>query len=59
MNLTELTRAPLADQGSLAGYDWLNGNTKQVAYVDDQGRVIELWVGLSGQWRSANLTALM
>jgi hypothetical protein len=109
VDLTELTGAPLADQGSLAGYDWLNGNTKQVVYVDsqkhvielvvaagspwqwvdltsltgaplphqnlltgfywvwsatkqvvyvdDQGQVIELWVGLSGQWHYANLTA--
>jgi hypothetical protein len=59
VNLTELTGTPLLHQNLLTGYGWVWGATKQVAYVDDQGQVIELWVGLSGQWRCANLTALM
>jgi hypothetical protein len=45
VDLTELTGAPLPVQGSLAGYDWLNGNTKQLVYGDEQGHVIELWGG--------------
>lgn len=45
VDLTELTGAPLPVQRSLAGYDWLNGNTKQLVYGDEQGHVIELWGG--------------
>jgi hypothetical protein len=59
VDLTELTGAPLLHQNPLTGYGWILGATKQVAYVDDQGQVIELWVGLSGPWRYANLTALV
>ena len=59
VNLTELTGAPPLHQNLISGYGWVWGATKQVAYVDDQGQVIELWVGLSGQWRCANLTALV
>ena len=43
----------------LYGYDWPHGGAKQVVYVDDQGHVVELCVGLNGQWQSANLTALL
>ena len=59
VDLTVLTGAPLLHQKPLTGYAWVWGATKQVAYLDDQGHVIELRVGLSGQWRCANLTALM
>ncbi len=55
-DLTELTGAPLAVQESLTGYDWLNGNTKQVAYVDDQGHVIELLVAVGNPWQCTDLT---
>ena len=58
VDLTELTGAPLVGQEVLAGYDWLNGGTKQVVYVDEQGHVIELHAGLNSHWRCANLTAL-
>jgi hypothetical protein len=57
-DLTALTAAPLADQRSIAGYDWLNGNTKQVVYVDNQGHVIELFVATGTPWQWADLTAL-
>jgi len=58
VDLTQLTGAPLAVQGSLAGYDWLNGNTRQVAYVDAQGHVIELSVAVENPWQWVDLTAL-
>jgi hypothetical protein len=58
VDLSELTRAPLAVQESLAGYDWLNGNMKQVVYVDDQGHVIELLVAVGNPWQCTDLTAL-
>ncbi len=58
VDLTELTGAPLAVQESLAGYDWLNGNTKQVVYEDDQGHVIELLVAVGNPWQCTDLTAI-
>ena len=58
VDLTALTGAPLADQGSLAGYDWPQGGTKQIAYVDSQGHVIELFVAGGSPWQWADLTAL-
>jgi catechol 2,3-dioxygenase-like lactoylglutathione lyase family enzyme len=59
MDLTAIAGAPLLQQNSLTGYGWVWGATKQVAYVDERGQVIELVVGLNGQWRCANLTGLM
>jgi hypothetical protein len=59
VDLTDLTGAPLLYQNPLTGYSWIWGATKQVAYVDDQGQVIELQVGLSDQWHATNLTALL
>jgi catechol 2,3-dioxygenase-like lactoylglutathione lyase family enzyme len=57
-DLTELTGAPLAGQDALAGYDWLNGGTKQVVYADEQGHVIELFVAAGSLWQWADLTKL-
>jgi hypothetical protein len=57
-DLTELTGAPSASQEALAGYDWLNGGTKQVVYVDEQGHVIELFVATGTPWQWADLTQL-
>src|SRR5205823_2525937 len=58
VDLTELTKAPLADQRSLACYDWLTGNTKQVVYGDDRGHVMELAVAAGNPWQCMDLTAL-
>jgi hypothetical protein len=42
----------------LCGYDWPQGGTKQVVYVDDQGHVIELVKGWeSPSWQAADLTS--
>ena len=58
-DVTALTGAPLAGQaGALAGYDWLNGQTKQIAYADGQGHVIELCVARESPWQWADVTAL-
>jgi hypothetical protein len=59
VDLTALTGAPLLHQKPLTGYAWVWGATKQVAYVDDQGEVIELRSGLNDQWHCFNLTARM
>ena len=57
VDLTALTGAPLLHQKPLTGYAWVWGATKQVAYVDDHGHMIELHVGLSDQWRCSILKA--
>ena len=56
--LTELTGAPPPGGTALAGYGWYRGNTKQVAYVDGQGQVIELFVAAGTPWQWVNLTEL-
>jgi hypothetical protein len=58
VDLTDLTKAPLADHRSLACYDWLTGNTKQVVYADDRGHVVELAVAAGNPWQWTDLTAL-
>ena len=58
VDLMALTGAPLAEQGSLTGYDWPNGQTKQVVYVDGQGHVIELFVAKGSPWQWVDLMAL-
>src|SRR6266487_242958 len=58
VDLTTLTEAPPPGGPALAGYDWPNGQTKQVAYVDDQGHVIELFVARDSPWRWVDLTTL-
>ena len=54
-DLTSLTGAPLLHQKQLSSYCSVWGATKQVVYVDDQGRVIELWGMFRGQWHYAIL----
>ena len=58
VDLTTLTGAPPSGGSALAGYDWPNGQTKQVVYVDDQGHVIELFVARGSPWQWVDLTAL-
>src|SRR2546422_940307 len=58
VDLTTLTGAPPPGGPALAGYDWPNGQTKQVAYMDDQGHVIELFVARDSPWQWVDLTAL-
>ena len=42
----------------LYGYDWPHGGMKQLVYVDEQGHVIELEMGVGSPWGSADLTEL-
>jgi hypothetical protein len=58
VDLTELTGAPLAEGTHIVGYDWPAGSSKQVAYIDNRGHIIELHVGVGGQWRFADITEL-
>ena len=40
------------------GYDWPQGGTKQIAYVDGQSHVVDLSVGYGDPWQSTDLTEL-
>ena len=53
-------RAPLAgiSSGAFVGYDWPLGGSKQVAYVDDNGHIQELFLTQGGTWSVADLTSI-
>lgn len=55
--LTASTTGALSAAGSLSGYQWKKGQSKQVAYLDTAGNVHELWVVVGGGWEHVNLTA--
>ncbi len=59
-DLTQVTGAPtgIATGSSYAAYAWPSGGTKQVAYLGSGGHVHELYVGVGGSWKHANLTAI-
>jgi hypothetical protein len=57
-DLTQLTGAPLAEGTHLVGYDWPAGGTKQVAYIDNRGHIVELYVSMSGNWQVADITQI-
>jgi hypothetical protein len=44
---------------NLYGYDWPQGGTKQVVYVDGQSHIIEFCRGLEGRWQSTDLTGVL
>jgi len=59
-DLTNLSGgAPLAHptDNLIAACGWHEGRTKQVVYVDANRHVVELYCGLDGVWRFADLTA--
>ncbi len=43
---------------NLHGYDWPQGGTKQIAYVDSQSHVMELLLGYGDPWQWVDLTTL-
>ena len=45
-DLSAMAGAPVTSIGAIAGYAWSQGGTKQVVYVDDNGHIQELVVGL-------------
>ncbi|HEX4206763.1 MAG TPA: hypothetical protein VHZ51_21695 [Ktedonobacteraceae bacterium] len=58
IDLTMHTGAPLAETAHIVGFDWPAGGTKQVAYIDERGHIIELHVSVEGQWRITDLTEI-
>jgi hypothetical protein len=59
VNLTELAQAPITPITSLSGYAWSAGDTKQVAYVGNDGEIRELWMPRTGSWTSTNLSQIV
>jgi len=59
LNLNERAHAPLTPVTSLDGYAWSIGDSKQVAYVGDDGEIRELWMPVGGNWSYANLSQMV
>ena len=58
-DLTMLTNAPFANSlGGLCAFEWPEGGTKQVAFVDSNYHVCELYVGAGNPWQVADLTSI-
>jgi hypothetical protein len=57
-DLTQITGAPSNAGSLISGYSWENGDTKQVVYKDVNGHIHELYVGVGGSWKHADLTQL-
>jgi hypothetical protein len=59
VDLTELAQAPVSQITSIAGYAWSAGDSKQVAYVGNDGNVRELWMPRHNGWKAANLNKIV
>jgi hypothetical protein len=57
-NLMSLTGAPRAGSRFIVGYAYPEGGTKQVAYLDQDAHIHELWVSAGGQWQHTDLTLI-
>ena len=55
-DLTTKTNAPITPITTIDGYAWSAGESKQVAYVGDDGEIRELWMPRGGSWVYANLS---
>jgi hypothetical protein len=56
-DLSAITSAPPAVD-MLTGYAWPEGNSKQIAYLGQDGRIHELFVEAGNSWKHVDLTAL-
>jgi hypothetical protein len=56
-DLTALTNAPRATD-LMVGYEWSEGQCKQVAFVGEDGHIHELYLVADNPWRHADLSAL-
>jgi hypothetical protein len=58
-DLTQMAGAPPASRNSqISGYEWKAGDSKQVVYRTDDGRIHELFVPAGGSWSHADLTQI-
>src|SRR6266566_1799960 len=57
-DLSAITGAPPAISTAIVGYDWAKGGSKQVAYVDGNGHIQELFLTPGGAWSVADLTSI-
>ncbi|MBA2680892.1 MAG: hypothetical protein H0U76_21160 [Ktedonobacteraceae bacterium] len=58
LDLTRKAQAPLADGTALTGYEWAQGGSKQIDYVDPLGHIQELASSDGITWTVSDLTAL-
>src|SRR5258708_21879261 len=57
-DLTNITGAPLSDDGAISAYAYAQEGSKQVVFVDATGHIQELVTGLGGPWFFTDLTSL-
>jgi hypothetical protein len=50
--------APVAGSRFLVGFAWLEGGSKQVAYLGQEGHIHELRVNVGGTWQHADVSML-
>ena len=58
IDLTRKAQAPLANGTVITGYEWTQGGTKQVVYIDRHGHIQELTSSDGNNWSLSDLTAL-
>ena len=58
-DLTELANAPTTPVLCMDGYAWSAGESKQVTYVGNDGRVRELWMPRSQNWMFTDLSSMV
>ena len=56
IDLTALTNAPLPASKRMVGYEWLEGRSKQVAFVSEEGHIHELVLVAGNAWQQVDLT---
>ncbi len=58
MDLTRKAQAPLASGTAITGYEWTQGGSEQVVYIDQRSHIQELASTDGTNWRTSDLTAL-
>jgi alpha-D-ribose 1-methylphosphonate 5-triphosphate synthase subunit PhnG len=57
-NLMTQAGAPVASSRFLVGFAWPEGNSKQVAYLGQEGHIQELRVSMGGNWQHVDVSML-
>jgi hypothetical protein len=58
VDLTAITNAPLPGSNFMVGYEWSEGQSKQVAYIGLDGHIHELSLLAGGLWQHLDLSAI-
>ena len=57
-DLSAIAGAPPAISTAIVGYDWAQGGSKQVVFVDSNGHIQELFVTPGATWQVRDLTSI-